>query len=282
MMLTIGERINATRKNVSAAIRARDADAVREEAWRQYDAGALMLDINGGTTPETESEAAVWLMEITAAATSAPLCADSANPEVIEAMIRTCLRVRGAHAPGSWETAPGVPWLLINSISAERERYDSILPLVKKYNTAVVALCLDENMPDSARERVAVGASLIERLAEDGVPPERVYADPLVLPVGVDARQGLAAIQTVTLLKQRFPTLRTVCGLSNVSFGLPARGLLNRAFLTLLVGAGLDAAIVDPTDKKLMAALNAALALCNRDPYCADYITAFRAGRLDV
>lgn len=282
-MLTIGERINATRKAVAAAITARDEAAVRAEIDLQLAGGALMLDINGGTTPETETGNMDWLVAVTAAHTDAPLCLDSAKPGVIETAAAALMRARGIDVPGHFEISPGIPWLLINSISAESERYELILPLVKKYNAAVAALCMgDGDMPSSAEDRIRIGAELIERLAADGVAHERVYIDPLVLPVGVEAASGLAVIETIADLKNRYPDVRTVCGLSNVSFGLPARGLLNRTFLALLTAAGLDAAIVDTSDAKLMSALRAALALCNRDPYCADYITAFRNNLLDA
>ena len=268
---------------MSEAIAARDADAVRNEIELQIQGGAVMLDVNGGSTPETEKDNVLWLAEITAAATSAPLCIDSANPEVIEGAVEAALRVRGASVPNVCETEPGVPWLMINSISAESERYEKILPLVKKYNCAVAALCLsDEGMPSTAEARVAVGAALVEKLQGEGVSPERVYLDPLVLPVGVDTGNGRAVIDAVAELKRRIPGVRSVCGLSNVSFGLPGRGLLNRIFLSLLIGAGLDAAIVDTSNQKLMSAVFAAMALCDRDAYCADYIGAFRKNILDV
>lgn len=283
MLLTIGERINATRKAVAAAVAARDATAIRHEADIQIQSGALMLDVNGGTTPETETDNVTWLVDVVARHTSAPLCIDTASPEALEAGIEALLAARGAAPPAHWELAPGLPWLLINSISAETERYAAVLPLVKKYNCAVVGLCMGDGvMPDSARARVDLAGALIARLAADGVAAPRIYIDPLILPVGVDQANGPAALRAVAAIKQDHPDVRTVCGLTNASFGLPARQLLNRTFLTLLIGAGLDAAIVDTTSAKMNSAMLAALALCGRDLYCAEFIGAFRKNLLDV
>lgn len=283
MFLTIGERINATRKSIGQAVKDRDAEAIRAEADAQILGGALMLDVNGGTTPETETDALVWLVDVIARHTNAPLCIDSANPEALEAGIEALIAARGARPPAQCEIAPGLPWLLINSTSAESERYAAILPLVKKYNAAVVGLCMgDEAMPDSAGARADLAAQLVERLDADGVEPGRIYIDPLILPAGVDQNNGPAAIEAVAAIKKAHPGARTVCGLTNISYGLPARALLNRTFLALLISAGLDAAIVDTCNSKQNSVMLAALALTGRDPYCADYIGAFRKQLLDV
>jgi 5-methyltetrahydrofolate--homocysteine methyltransferase len=283
MFLTIGERINATRKNIAQAVKDRDAEAIRAEADAQILGGALMLDINGGTTPETEKDALVWLADTIARHTNAPLCIDSANPEAVEAAIEAVLAARGAQPPARCEIAPGLPWLLINSTSAETGRYAAILPLVKKFNAAVVGLCMgDEAMPDTAQARADLAAQLVERLAADGVEPARVYIDPLILPAGVDQANGPAAIEAVAAIRAAHPGVRTVCGLTNISYGLPARALLNRTYLALLIAAGLDAAIVDTTNAKQNSVMLAALALTGRDPYCADFIGAFRKQLLDV
>jgi 5-methyltetrahydrofolate--homocysteine methyltransferase len=283
MFLTIGERINATRKSIAEAVKARNAAAIRKEADDQIHGGALMLDVNGGTTPETEIDNLTWLVDVIARHTNAPLCIDSANPQAIEAGIETLLAARASKPPAKWDIAPGMPWLLINSISAENERYAAVLPLVKQYNAAVVGLCMgDDAMPDSAQARAALAGQLVARLNADGVDTSRIYIDPLILPAGVDQANGPAAIQAVAAIHKEHPEAHTVCGLTNISYGLPARPLLNRTFLALLISAGLDSAIVDTTNVKQNSAMLAALALTGRDPYCADFIGAFRKELLDI
>ena len=283
MVLTIGERINATRKSIAEAVAARDADAIRYEVDIQIKSGARMLDVNGGTTPDTERGNLTWLVDVVARHTDAPLCVDSASPEALDAAVETLLAARGAPVPETCELAPGLPWLMINSISAETGRYSAVLPLVQKYRCAVVGLCMgDEAMPDSAESRVALAETLAARLHADGVEAPRIYVDPLILPAGVDQGHGPAALRAVAGIKAALPGVRTVCGLTNISYGLPARALLNRTFLALLVGAGLDAAIVDTTNAKLVSLMHAALTLTGRDPYCAGFIGAFRNNLLDV
>lgn len=282
MFLTIGERINATRKKVAAALENKDADFIRGEIGRQLEGGADMIDLNGGASPESELENMVWLTEVAASACDAPLCIDSAQPEVIQAAMKTYLDVREERIPEEFETARNRPWLMVNSINSENARYDSLLPLVREYNCAVVALCMESARLDTDIEaRARIGAELVERLAGDGIEPERIYLDPLVMPVGVDTGNALNAIELIQRLKHRFPGLRSVCGLSNISFGMPRRGLLNRTLLVMLVSADFDAAVMDTSDRKLMSSLYAALALCGKDKHCSEYISAFRRNRLE-
>ncbi len=283
MFITIGERINATRKSVREAIQARDAETIRSEAVRQAEAGATVIDVNGGTRPEEEMDNLSWLLEVVAPAVGKPLCIDSANPAALSFAVEKVISLRGEKPPESGLTADDAPWLLINSISAEKSRYESVLPVVRKYNASVVALALDDSgMPDDAEKRIAVGGALIKRLMADGVPAGRIFADPLIMPAGVNTATGPYILRTVRAFREEFPDIHITCGLSNVSHGLPVRSLLNRTFLIMLIASGADSAILDPTDKVLVASLKAALALADRDPFCADYITAFRSKLLDV
>lgn len=285
-MLPIGERLNGTRKRVARALGDRDEAYVLQELLRQLKGGALMIDLNGGTTPEQEGDNLCWLARVVGERCEAPVCIDSANGALMASAIETWLQARsgaGAGAiPEEFEIRPGIPWLLLNSITADPARYEQLLPLVLKYRCAVVALCLGGSEPSAdAQVRIEKGTALVERLLADGIAPERIYVDPLVMPLGVDTGNGLAAVQVVQVLRERFAGLRTVCGLSNVSFGLPARKLLNRTFLTLLVAAGLDAAVMDTSDGALMSTLHAAAALSGRDEYCSGYISAYRSNRLE-
>jgi len=135
-------------------------------------------------------------------------------------------------------------------------------------------------MPTTVEERVQVGSELIEKLTDKGIPLERIYIDPLVQPVSVDTHMGIATLGAISKTMNQFPGVNTICGLSNVSFGLPERGLINRNFLALCLVYGLSAAILDPTDQQLMSTLLAVEMLLGRDEYCGDYIDAYQSGRI--
>ena len=170
---------------------------------------------------------------------------------------------------------------MINSISLEEERFRELLPLVSSKPCHVVALCMSRtSMPTTVQERVDVGSELIRKLSEQGIPRERIYVDPLIQPVAVDTDMGVSALGAIKAIMDGFPGVNTICGLSNVSFGLPERRLINRNFLVLAMAFGLSAAILDPTDDRLMAALLSADMLLGRDEYCEKYIDAYQAGRL--
>lgn len=282
MFLTIGERLNATRKGVAAAIKEKNEDFIKEEIAMQVDGGAVMIDVNAGINPKVEKESMEWLAALVAGACDTPLCLDSPNPEVVQTAVETVISTRGQSVPENFELEENVPWMMINSVTNEDKTYEGIAPLVKKYNCAVVALCMESgDAPGGADERIRIGRELVERLTGDGIQPERIYVDPLVLPVGVDTSNGIAAAEIIRTLKTEFKGLRSSCGLSNVSYGLPVRSALNRVFLTLMVSAGLDSAILDTSDRKLMTVLRASLAMCGRDEYCTGYISAFRAKQLE-
>jgi len=264
-MLVIGERINATRKAVKEALSSRDAAFIRGEAAAQAEAGADYIDVNGGTSPAAERENMIWLVEEVQAAASLPLCLDSANAEVIEEGLK---RHRNGRA-------------LVNSISMEKGRHESVLPLVKEHGAQVVALALDDSgIPRGADDRLRVVAKIVEEVERAGIALSDVFIDPLVMALSADQGAARLALEVVAGIKKRWPELKTTCGLSNISFGLPRRRLLNRTFLAMLMAFGLDSAIVDPLDEKLMAAVHAGRALCGLDEFCMGYIRAHRSGRL--
>lgn len=283
MFISIAERINATRKNIKSAIAARDSEFIRSEAVAQAEAGAVLIDVNGGTRPEEERDNLDWLLGVVAPSVQNPLCIDSANPEVLGFAAEKIIEISKKQPPENGEAADGVPWLLLNSISAEKQRYDGVLPVALKYNASVAALAMDDSgMPSDAEKRIETARGLVKRLISDGVPARRIFIDPLVIPAGVNASIGPQLVKTVRSFREEFPDAHITCGLTNVSHGLPARSLLNGVFLAMLISAGLDSAILDPTDRRLMANLKAALVLADRDPYCAEYITAFRKNLLNV
>ena len=264
-MLIIAERINASRKGIAAAIAAADRSFIQGEAKAQAEAGADYIDVNAGTFVGEEIEKLRWIVEAVQEVTDLPLSIDSPDPAVIAAMMPLMKKTP-----------------LINSITLEPSRIEGILPLVVAHKTKVIALCQAEGCSsETTADKVAIAGRLVETLTGAGVPRDDIYLDPLTYPLSTNpcsARETLGAVREIMGL---FPGVHTVLGLTNVSFGLPARKLLNRAFLAAAITSGLDAAIIDPTDKQLFAMLKAVTAVAGKDDYCMDYIGAFRGGRLE-
>lgn len=266
MFTIVAERINCTRKAIREATENRDAAFIREQAKLQEEAGATYIDVNAGSSPDTEMDNMLWLLEQVQGATPLPISLDSPNALVVEAGLKA---LDGRQA-------------MINSISLEEGKAERLLPLVKQYHTTVIGLCLDSaGMPNSAEERCEFASRLIAQTRAAGVDDDYVYIDPLVRCVSAENEQGAEFLKSIALIKQAFPAVHFCAGLSNVSYGLPQRTLLNRAFLSLAIWQGLDGAIIDPLDKGVMATLYATLAVTGLDEYCMEYMTAVREGRFD-
>lgn len=267
-MLVVGEKINTSRKEVREAVERRDAAFIRALARRQVEAGAAYIDVNCGTFIQNEPELLSWMVqEVQQELDGAPLCIDSPNPLAVEA----ALKVHRGTA-------------MLNSISGEKERYEALLPLVVQYGCKVVVLCMNDEagIPPDAATRFNIASRIIDGLAEKGARVEDIYVDPLIQPISVDTKNGLSAAETIRMVRDRYPGVHAICGLSNISFGLPERKLLNQAYMVICAAYGLDAVIMDPEDKKMMALVHAAKALLNRDPYCGGYLKAYRKGALKL
>lgn len=264
-MKIIGEKINGTLKAVGKAIAERDADFIEKLAMRQTEAGADWLDLNAGTNPRDEVEDLVWLIRTIEKVTDLPFCIDSPNPEILEIAINAVSKTP-----------------MINSITLEPFRLEGILPLVAKNDCKVVALALDRKgrVSEDKGSRIRNVRLLIEKTRRAGVPDDDVYIDAIVSPIGINTKNGQIGLQTIASIHTEFPNVHVSVGLSNVSFGLPGRSLLNRAFLTLALSAGLDCAIMDPLDRELMGAVLATQALLGKDPFCRSYTTSFKQGRI--
>ncbi|MEI6157841.1 MAG: dihydropteroate synthase, partial [Atribacterota bacterium] len=164
----------------------------------------------------------------------------------------------------------------------EESRMKAVLPIAQKYRAFVVGLAMGEGgIPQSVDDRMKLADTLVKAVDHYGVPRERLFIDPLVVPIGTDQNQGKLFLETLYAIPEKYPAVRTICGLSNISFGMPNRKLINRAFLALSVGYGLHAAIIDPLDVKLMSILYGSEALMGRDEFCMNYLTAFRSGCLN-
>jgi 5-methyltetrahydrofolate--homocysteine methyltransferase len=263
-MLIIGERINSTRKKIGEAVQKLDADFIREEARKQLAAGAHILDVNGGI-PGREAELLTWLVKVVQEVQDIPLCIDSADPEALRQALPLCRRRA-----------------MINSITDEPDRYRKVAPLVKEFKTGIIALCLSEEGPPSGAEgRVTIACRLIDRLTSDGIALDDIYVDPCVFPISTGSEHGPALLSAVSEICSRYPGVHISVGVSNVSFGMPVRKLLNETLLVLLMSRGLDTAIIDPCTEGIVARILAAEALMGRDEYCANYLRAYRQGLLE-
>jgi 5-methyltetrahydrofolate--homocysteine methyltransferase len=263
-VIVVGEKINTSRKSIEEAAEKRDSSFIAKVAREQAEAGAHFIDVNAGTFVDRETEYLCWLVETVQQEVDLPLCLDSPNPKALaEAM----------------KLHRGEP--MINSVSLEVDRLQALLPVVTSQPCHIVALCMAEtSMPTTVEQRVEVGSELIKKLTEVGFPLEKIYVDPLIQPVSVDTNMGIAALGAIRDIMQGFPGVNTICGLSNVSFGLPERRLINRNFLALAMSYGLSSAIMDPTDKHLMSTLLSTDMLLGRDEYCEKYIEAYEKDRI--
>jgi len=265
-MLIVGERINSTRKSIQDAIKARDAAFILKQAEDQIAQGAHFVDVNCAVTSGDEVQDIDWVVSIIQSGIkNVRLCIDSPNPMAIERALEVY------KAGGD---------LMINSITADDDRINAILPLAIKYNTRLVALTMDEKgMPDTAMQRSEIAGKIMSRVESAGFDTSKLYFDPLTRPISTEPSQAMEFLKSIALIKG-LGNVKTICGLSNVSFGLPNRKVINSAFVTMALAAGLDAAILDPLDKYVMSDVLASRALLVQDEYCGDYIKAFREGRL--
>jgi len=261
-MQIIGEKINGTRKRVAQAIAERDAAFIQDLAIRQAEAGAAWLDVNAGTHPNREPDDLIWLVETIQPVVKVPLCLDSANPQALAAAIQVVRQTP-----------------MINSISGEPSRLEGILPLVAEHGCPVIALAMDERgIPETCEQRMAVVHKVMETTRAASVPDEKVYVDPLAMTLATNTNAALITLDTIRAIRREFPNVHLTIGLSNISFGLPARSYINRVFLTLALQAGLDSAIIDPLDSEMRAVLIAAELVLGRDRHCLNYTRAYRAG----
>ena len=265
-MIIIGELINASRKAIGVAIEAGDADTIQKEAKDQTEAGADFIDVNAGIFVGKEPEYLKWLVQTVQDVTETPCAIDSPDPRAVEAAL---------------SVHQGIP--MINSISLEKERYDNLMPIVAGTEMKVIALCMsDEGMPQTVDDRLKIAEKLVNGLVQNNVSVENIFVDPLVQPLSVNDLFGLEFLNAIELIMKRFEGVHTACGLSNISYGLPARKFMNQTFMAMAIAKGLDGAIVNPLDKKMMANIIAAEALVGKDEFCTNYIAAYRAQKLEM
>ena len=257
----IGERINPTgRKVLAAEMKAGKMDRVRSDAIAQVAAGAHMLDINAGIPALDEAALLVAAIKAVSEVTDVPICIDSSIIEALEAGLSA---YQGK--------------ALVNSVTAEEERMERILPLVKKHGAAVIGMANDETgITMVPEERVALARRIIERAADHGIPQEDVIIDPIAMTVAADPTCGLVTLETMRLIREMLGNNMT-CGASNVSFGLPDRATVNAAFLPLAMHAGLTCAITNPLVPEVRRAVLAGDLLLGHDEYAMRWIARYRA-----
>ncbi|GAB6143583.1 dihydropteroate synthase [Desulfocicer niacini] len=265
MFEVIGERINTSRKKVQAAVAERDADYIMDDVNNQLKAGANYIDVNAGARIGHETEDMKWLLDIIQPIANVPLALDSPDPAVLEM---------------AFNKIDKMP--MINSISLEKERFNTMMPFLKGKECKVIALCMDDNgMPVSSDDIVDRAVTLVEELNKIDIPTNAIYIDPLVQPISTDSNKGVMVLSAVRAIKARFPEVHITGGLSNISYGLPQRKIINRTFVTLMMSAGMDSAIIDPLDQKIMATIKTADMLIGNDLYCGNYLKGVRSGAIE-
>ena len=268
----IGERINPTgRKKLAMELEAENFETVVKDAIEQVKAGANILDVNAGVVynsnpnpNETEPVLMKKLIELVQDTVEVPLCIDSSVPGALEEGLKS---------------AKGRP--LLNSVTGEEERLDSILPLVKKYNVPVVAISNDDTgISEDPEVRFRVAKKIVERASDFGIRPADIVVDPLVMPIGAMATAGQQVFELVKKLKKELK-VNTTCGASNISFGLPNRHSINSTFLPMAIASGMTSAIMNPTNPNELHSIYAANLLMNRDKNGANWIKRNRVNSSD-
>jgi len=258
--VVIGERINPTgRKMLAAEMKAGDFSRVEADAIAQVEAGAQMLDVNAGIPLADEPAILAKTVELVQGLTDVPLSIDSSIVAALEAGL--------AAYKGK---------ALLNSVTGEEERLESVLPLVKKYGCAVVAISNDDTgISQDIDVRFNVAKKIVERAADHGIPSSDVVVDPLVMPVGAVGTAGRDVLQLVHRLRTELK-VNTTCGASNLSFGLPNRNGLNAAFISMAIGAGMTSAITNPLHAEVMTGIRGADVIMAADKECSNWLRAYR------
>jgi 5-methyltetrahydrofolate--homocysteine methyltransferase len=258
--VVIGERINPTgRKLLAEEMKAGDFSRVQSDALAQVAAGANVLDVNAGIPLADEPAILASCIRLLQSITDVPLCIDSSIVEALEAGL------------AAYEGKA-----LLNSVTGEEERLERVLPLVRKYGCAVVAISNDDSgISEDVDVRFEVARKIVERAMDHGIPASDVVVDPLVMPIGAINSAGKQVMHIVKRLRDELK-VNTTCGASNLSFGLPNRNGLNAAFISMAIGAGMTSAITNPLHPELMQAVRGANVVMGNDPECANWIRAYR------
>lgn len=264
-VIIIGEKINGSIPSVGKAIAERDSEFIMDLARRQAEAKSDYIDCCASVEESKEVETLEWLINCIQEVTDLPICVDSPNPHACVEGMKFCKK-------------PGI----INSVSMEGNKIDVIFPKIADTEWDCIALlCSDAGIPRTVEERMEIFEQIMKRAKEYGIAPSRLYIDPLVVTLSTDQAALLNFVDCCRRIKEAYPDIHLTSGLSNISYGLPKRKHINKAFLVLSVEAGMDSAILDPTDPDMLGIIYATEALLKKDPHCLKYIRAYRAGLLE-
>jgi 5-methyltetrahydrofolate--homocysteine methyltransferase len=261
-MIIIGEKINGAIPSTAKAIVEKDADFIRNLAKIQTEAGVDYIDVCASVDDDIELETMKWLIDLVQEVTDTPIAVDSPN-------VYTCIEsMKYCNKPG-----------LFNSVSLEGDKIDAAFKAIADTTWECVALLnSDKGIPKTAKDRLDVFADLMAKVKEYGINPSRMHIDPLVEML-CTSEDGLAmVVEVIKSIKEQYPTIHVTGAVSNISFNLPARKMVNMGFTVLAMNAGLDSAILDPTNGDLMGIIFATEALLGEDDYCMEYIGAYREG----
>jgi 5-methyltetrahydrofolate--homocysteine methyltransferase len=261
-MIIIGEKINGSIPSMAKAIAERNADHIRKTAKRQAGAGAAFIDVCASVSPDVELETLQWLIDLVQEVTDTPLSLDSPNAKVFAQAMELCKK-------------PG----LINSVSMEGDKIEQVFPLIAGTKwECVTLLCDDTGIPRSSEQRIGVFKEILKKAEAYKIDPGRLYVDPGVEMLASSEDGAIKIIETIREVKRLCPEVHVTSGASNISFQLPLRKFINRSFIILCMSAGMDSAIIDPSNEDMLALIYAAEALLGKDEMCMEYISAYREG----
>lgn len=263
-MIIIGEKINGSIPAVADAIARRDGELIKERARLQAEAGATYIDCCASVPEQQEVETLHWMIDCIQEVTDLPISIDSPSAAVLSEAYRFCRR-------------PG----LFNSVSGEGDKIDRIFPILRDNpGWACIALCSDDTgIPKDAADRLRVFHRILTKAEEYGVSPDRLHIDPLVEMLCTSENGIETNVEVMRSVRESCPNIHITAAVSNISFNLPARKMINLGFTVLAMNAGLDSAILDPTNRDMMGLIYATEALLGEDEYCMEYIGAYREGR---
>ena len=264
-MIIIGEKINGSIPSVAKAIAERDADFIKGRAIAQANANATFIDCCASVPEDQEVETLKWMIDCIQEVTDLPISVDSPSPRVLTEAYKFCKR-------------PGI----FNSVSGEGDKLDTIFPIMAQPENKgweVIALLSDDTgIPKCAADRLRVFDKIMAKAKEYGIAPSRIHIDPLVEML-CTSEDGIAMnIEVISTVRERYPDIHITAAISNISFNLPVRKLINYGFLILAMNAGLDSGIMDPTNRDMLGLVYATEALLGQDDYCMEYIGAYREG----
>ena len=265
-MRIVGELINASRKKIRDDIKEKNYDVIAKVAKDQADHGADFIDVNAGIFVGKEADYVKWLIKTVQENVEVPCCIDTPDPKVLEEAVKV---------------HEGTP--MLNSISLESDRWENMIPILRGTDMKVIALCMsDEGMPYTKDDRMKIADRLVDNLVKNNVKIENIFVDPLVQPIGSGDNFGIEFLNTIEAIHEKYEGIHTICGLSNISYGIPKRKFANQTFMTMAITKGLDSAIMNPLDERMMANIIATETLLGKDPFCEKYMNAYREGKLET